>query len=200
MARARLEWNGARVTAALPVAKRAALTQGSLVLQVAMKRMLSGVSPSAPGSPPGVDRGGLRRSIAYAVGSDVAQVGTELKYGLYLERGANPRAKGGGLPVPVNHAAKRMLRTLNISGGMRVSLRTKNLVLIKRKGKPPLLIEQTPTGKEKKNGAVFVLKKSVRIAARPWAVPSFASSRELIAETMRNTFAKSIAASLGGAA
>jgi len=190
------EWKGDRVIAAMGEARTAALTAGAIVLQRTMKRTVSGVSPSSPGSPPGVDRGGLRRSIVWAFTSaQSAQVGSILKYGAYLERGTNYTSRP--VPVPVNHAARRMLRTLGISGGSRVSLRTKNLTFIKRKGKPPLLVEKTKTGKDKMNGAVFVIKRT-RMAARPWIVPSFNAAKQEITDRMRRTYGQVLMRSIAG--
>lgn len=196
MATPRFEWKGKQVVAAMGAARLRAVESGAIVLQRTMKRTASGSSPSSPGSPPGVDRGGLRRSIVWALASGPsAQVGTILKYGAYLERGTNYTSKP--VPVPVNDKAKRMLRTLSISGGRRASLRTKNLQFIKRKGKPPLLVEKTKTGKDMKGGAVFVIKRT-RMAPRPWVLPSFNAAKQEIADRMRKTYGDVLLNSIRG--
>lgn len=129
-------------------------------------------SHSAPGSPPSKQTGLLTNSIAYVHPSKLgtpgrAAYGTDQKHGLWMEKGANPRAKGKALPVPINVQAEQMLHRL---GG--TSLRTQKLAPFKKNGKT-FLHEMTASGKkQKKNGAVFVLVKSVRIAPRPWLVPS----------------------------
>lgn len=131
--------------------------------------------PSSPGNPPNSQTGNLQGSIKYAhpdaLGTPLhAAYGTPVEYGRHLEFGATVTAKRTKyLPVPVNAAARKMA-TQNATNG--VGLRTRNLSLQIRKPGGVLklfLMETTPkTGAIKKNGAVFVLKKSVRIAARPW--------------------------------
>lgn len=131
-----------------------------------------GGAPSSPGSPPNSQTGRLRNSVMYAhpdaLGTPMhAAYGTAVEYGRHLEHGATVTAKRTKyLPVPVNAAARKMATQ---AGNQGVSLRTLNLTLVVDKAKrQALLVEKTRTGRDKKNGAVFVLKKSVRIAARPW--------------------------------
>lgn len=192
---ARIDWNADSIVAAMAQARTAAISQGAIVLQRTMRRTVSGPSPSSPGSPPGWDRGGLHRSIVWVMGSSSALVGSSLLYSLFLEKGTK---YGRPVPVPVNDAAKRMLRNLDIVGGSRVSLKTKNLQFINRKGKPPLLIELTKTGREKKNGAVFVIKRH-RIAARPWVAPSYNAAQAEMAGRMKKAYAASLQSAVAGA-
>lgn len=129
--------------------------------------------PSQPGSPPNSQSGHLRNSIAYAsplrLGTPLhAAFGTNVPYGMYLEKGATVTAKRSKyLPVPINQPAKDMLRRQKGA-----SLRTSSakLVVEKARGGGLLLVEKTPRGKEKKNGAVFILKRSITIRPRPWAL------------------------------
>lgn len=48
-----------------------------------------GANPSKPGDPPHVQTGRLRASIAYEVSGLVARIGTNVKYGRYLELGTS---------------------------------------------------------------------------------------------------------------
>lgn len=124
---------------------------------------------SAPGRPPSMQSGRLAGAIHYVHPNSLGTpgkgaFGTNVMHGKYMEYGANPRAHGRAMPVPVNPAANQMLARL---AGR--SLRTQKMRMLKRPGKAPLLIEQTASGKkDKKDGAVFVLVKSVKIAPRPW--------------------------------
>lgn len=66
--------------------------RAAITLQADLKQTLSiSPSPSAPGQPPGVETGNLRRSVQTdrsQVESDlVARVGTNLPYGRWLEYG-----------------------------------------------------------------------------------------------------------------
>lgn len=190
-----MDWKGPEFAAAVDRAAVSAVSAGAIVLQAQMKRTLSGSSPSSPGNPPGVDRGQLRQSITFAQEGKTARVGTGLKYGRWLEYGFTATAQRvSRLPVPANREARRMLRTLNIGPGGRVSLRSKNLKFVPRKGKDPLLVERV--GKDGSiGGAVFVLKKRVTIAARPWVLPSVSAARARMIAAMRKRFADELAKS-----
>lgn len=129
-----------------------------------------GGSPSSPGSPPNSQTGHLRNSIAFASPESLgtpghAAYGTSVEYGRHLEFGAVVRPRNVKyIPVPVNKAAKDMLRRLKGA-----SLRTQKLKFIKYKNGTKMLREVTPAkGKIKANGAAFVLKLVVVIVARPW--------------------------------
>lgn len=196
-----LQWNADEFERHLIEAAEIALTEcaklAANTAQDAMGRSTGGVS-SSPGSPPNVQTNQLRASIKYVSPQNMgtrlmAYVGTAVPYGRYLE-GPNAiivrpkRVKK--IPVPVNEAARKMLRRLGAyqsadQMGPPGSLRRFRLKLIVNKAsKQALLVEQTPGGKEKKNGAVFVLKSSVRIAPRPWLKVSV----EKALPTMRRMF------------
>ena len=74
--------------------KRFMVAKGLTVQRTAQDSMRGGGSPhtpSRPGEPPAVDTGTLRRSIQMEVNATpaliVVRVGTNLKYGLFLELG-----------------------------------------------------------------------------------------------------------------
>lgn len=131
---------------------------------------------SAPGQPPSVQRGALRRAIDKTpTKNGVAIVHTSnLRYAPMMEYGGTIRAKAGkALPVPVSMTARRILESSK--GGLRSS--GVPMTMIRRKGKPPLLVRFiTRKGKNatKLMGSeiLFVLKKSVTIKPRPFMAPA----------------------------
>lgn len=135
-----------------------------------------GALPSSPGSPPAYQRGALHRSIkstrATIANNRVwAYAGTDLRYGMYLERGANPRASGRALLIPLQPEAYRMLEQDRVRNNP-------DLFMITRPGKAPLLVRRNATGRGRSSYTpLFVLKKSVVIKARPWMKPSLDRSR-----------------------
>jgi len=175
------------------------LTRAAGALSEKMKEGMSKGAPrtaSAPGSPPNVQRGGLRNSIHGTQGVDLkAAAGSGIGYALTQERGGVITAKNTKmLPIPVNAAAQRLLEKFGsattyyngVSGtswsrspGLRYS--GVQLHVIPRKGKPPLLVGNQggrrsiaiQRGAGALNGVpVFVLKRSIKLPARPWALPA----------------------------
>ena len=67
-----------------------------LFLEGQIKKDISGPSPSAPGEPPGVVSGTLRRSITYEIEkrqeSVIGKVGSNEEYALFLEVGTSKMA------------------------------------------------------------------------------------------------------------
>ena len=191
-------WNGDELKRQVEAGIAAGLARSAIRLQTEMINKLSGKSPSAPGTPPGVDRGTLRRSITYAMGKRSVRVGTPLKYGWFQEFGATIRPRRvKALPVPVNAAARRMMRTLPINPrtGMVGSLRSKNLTFIKsRKGKNVgLLVEKIGTrckAKGKFSVAVLVLKPQVVLPPRPWVRRSYTACKSELPTIMADQLAK----------
>lgn len=170
-------WNGDAVAADVKAAMTTGLENGAQVLLRQMKRNLISKGPSAPGAFPAQgETGNLHQSIAYNLTSDTtAKVGTHLSYGRWLEYGFTATAKGkGALPVPLNKEARRMLMHARAA---KQSLKDigHGLVFINRRGKPPLLVKTS--GKGTRGGKswipMFVLKKSVTVAPRPWVLRSF---------------------------
>lgn len=177
---------------------RAGLVQCGLALNRQMQRTLSGPSPSAPGSPPGTSDGGLRRSIQTVEVSPLhVRVGSNLFYGLVQETGnwgrpIVPREKKF-LLIPLSREARRMYRAVNFNG------RAMNLKLIPRKGKPTLLVKDVGRhgGRGWAQKPLFILKKSVRLPKRPWAVPALMLAKPQMSRVFAQTAAR---VARGGAA
>lgn len=176
-----IKWNREALMARLiPACNKALLAAAEIGAREAENLLHKGErwQPSNPGNPPNFQTGELAGSIR-TVGADAlgkplsAAYGTAVMHGLYMEKGATIRPKTAkAIPVPLNTQAKQMLQ--RIRGA---SLRTQKLIPIKKDGKS-YLVEKTPTGRVKKNGAIFALRKLVVIAARPWIVPSLKLSRD----------------------
>jgi len=168
-------WNGEAWIDGLKQAANAGLGAAAMVCaDTAVRNLSKNSPPSAPGDFPGHDLSLLRNSIAWAT-PDVlytplhAAFGTAVKYGRIHEFGGVITAKGKALKVPID---RKLARQVERAG-------TK-LTLIKRKGKPPLLVLIKNEGRSARRGSggnfagghqmtpVYVLKKSVRIPARPW--------------------------------
>lgn len=170
-----------------------AVDRASIDLQNEIKQVLttggasnigSGGRASKPGGPPAVDTGSLRRSIQVdrsKLSEDLRnRVGTNLKYGRIQEFGGVVRAKSvKALPVPLTPEAKVLLR--RTSG----SIRSLNLTPIKTKKGDLLLVRMKPGRKiaQKHGGGtreawepLFILKKSVRLPARPYLRPALAAA------------------------
>lgn len=174
----RFEWHGDKLAEDVRAATSVGIGVAAVELATQMKVNLTNRGVSAPGAMPGFDTGQLRGSIVSQVTSPTtARAGTALPYGRWLEYGFRSTAKGkSSLPVPLNREARRMLRQAQNKGGLRS---VPNLVLITRKGKPPLLVQTR--GKGTKGGKqwkpMFVLKKSIVVAPRPWVRRSAAMAR-----------------------
>lgn len=184
-----LTWNIDDLKRALGPAVDAGVSEMALVLADAAARSMGrdhGGVPSAPGMSPNSQSGHLRNSIVYVTPGRLgtpgrAAVGSNAPYARILEQGGTIFPKSVKyLPVPINKAAKKMLNATSDRGaggvGPQSSLRRFKLQLIVKDGKA-MLLEKTATGKIKKNGAAFVLKKSVRIKPRPYLVPALTTAR-----------------------
>jgi hypothetical protein len=176
----KLRWNGDAIRKSVEDGVWTGLVRSGVVLQKSMQTTL-GVkggfgNRSSPGDPPRVDSNTLRKSISTVPdeANRVVRVGTNVPHGRYMEFGAVIRPKKTKyLPIPLNKRAAQMLRKDAVRSG---GLRTQNLALITSKGEA-YLIEQTPSGKERKNGAAFALKKQVTIKPRPWVYRSYIKAR-----------------------
>lgn len=150
---------------------------------------------SAPGTPPGVQTGRLRNSIAVKTSGNLKrQVGTNVPYGAIHEFGGTITAKNGALLVPIGPKGRQALRD---SGG---NVRSLNLMFIKRKGRPPLLAQGSSRLKGPGRGSVtplFVLQKSVTLPPRPWVMPAFNKARPRLGKTFETYARKRIAERLG---
>lgn len=76
-----------------------------------------GSNPSAPGEPPHKQTGHLRRGVTYEVVGLVARVGTNIKYGLYLELGTRFMKARPWLKRALAEANGAVLRALRGNGG-----------------------------------------------------------------------------------
>ena len=97
----RLDWNGPACQREIQALIKRGLYSAGLLVQRRAKELLStsgtgggkgkkrkyGSEPSAPGEPPRKQRGTLRASVAVDANEKECRVGTNLKYGLYLELG-----------------------------------------------------------------------------------------------------------------
>lgn len=164
-------------------AGRAGVFAVAVGLQKAIKGKLNlassnqGRTPSPAGQPPAKMTGTLGRSIQIdSTNPDQLRVGTNLVYAKIQEFGGVIRPKRARfLIVPVNDAARKYLR-MNPQG----PAGDKSFSLIK--GKRQMLLAQVMTkGRGKKArqafGAVFVLKASTRLPARPYMRPALADYR-----------------------
>lgn len=124
-------------------------------------------NPSPPGSPPGTVDGNLRRSIALTEPANMrAAITTSSKYARVHEYGGiiRPTTKKY-LTVPVNVTAAKMRKNTK-------DLRTLNLTF--RKGSNPghAFLFRTTKGKNARSELMFVLKRFVRLPARPFLRPA----------------------------
>ena len=172
MTEVRLNFNGLpNFERAIAAGIVAGLDAASQVIAGEMKRGFSrtgrGIA-SAPGTPPSVQRGGLRNSIAVAKSGALSRrVGTNLPYGRIQEFGGTIRARGGAMVVPIGPAGRRLAE----SG---VRLRSLDLWTLRRPGKAPLLVKIDAA-----KGSItplFALVPSVTLPARPWARPALSRS------------------------
>lgn len=142
-----------------------------------------------------VDTGTLRRSIVVDTTEletrNAIKVGSNLVYAPIHEFGGTITPKRVKyLPVPFPGMAKRAKQIRAAAGG---SLRGANLDLVKSKRGNLLLVEKN---EDRSFTPVFILKKSVRIPARPYMRPAFAESRDQVNGVFRRVFASAF----GGAA
>ncbi|MHC4406547.1 MAG: hypothetical protein ACYTG0_43535 [Planctomycetota bacterium] len=180
MAEPRIKWNGKQVLKEVQVEVVKRMHQATAHLETATRRNLnkgkSRVSGgSAPGKFPHADTGTLRDSIfrRVDVSGDVVtgDVGTKLQYGLALELGATIRPKKAkALAVPVSKEAKRH--------GFGPRSFPKELTMVPREGKPPLLVEE---GKRMFK-IHYVLLKVVHLKARPFLRPTLNMEKPKLAK------------------
>ncbi len=183
---ARHNWRGPEVLRKLHEAARKLVAASAVVLQDEIRRQLGrGSSPSAPGSPPGVLTGFLRRSIEIDLSRigephPKARVGSTAPYAAIHEFGGVVTPKtAGALAVPIGIAGRRAARD---AGG---SIRSLNLQAIKRPGRPTLLVRPGP---RKSMVPLFVLKQSITLPPRPYIRPAVALARPRIVERFRGVF------------
>lgn len=122
---------------------------------------------SAPGTPPNVQRAGLRNAVSYTAStrfkSSVGAAAT-VPYAAIQEFGGTIRPKTArALPVPVNHAAKRHMEKAGTPRGL-------DLIPIKSRGRLFLVPRPYKNGRQR-SGPVFMLTRSVTLRPRPYIRP-----------------------------
>lgn len=148
---------------------------------------------SSPGSPPGVQTGNLRRSIvARSTGDFSAVAGTRVKYGAFLEHGGIIRPRSSRfLAVPVSPEARR-----NSANGLGARAMPGLKLIVRRGGKSPLLAETGGAGLN----VHYVLRRTVRVAARPWLRPALQRTRGSLQSVFVGSARRRLRASLLGVA
>lgn len=182
-------WRGDAVTKTIRtelvrrVSNSAVLLQKQIVKNISTPSRSTG--PSLAGGFPRANTGALRKSIFIKKSENglSAFVGSNSKVAFFMEFGAiiRPR-KAKALAIPISRAAKKH----NESGGSARSF-PKKLVFIRRKGKPPLLVEMT--GKkgvmlQSKWTIHYVLPAMARLAPRPFLLPTLNQMRDEILEIL----------------
>lgn len=158
---------------------------GRLLLNHIQKSFVktSWFNPSPAGGPPGTVTGNLRRSMALTEPANMrAAITTNSKYARIHEYGGIIRPTTQRyLTVPVNVAAAKMRANTG-------SLRTQNLTF--RKGRDPgtAFLFRTTKGKNARSELMFVLKRFVRLPARPFLRPAVRNQQ------VRNGMGKAFAA------
>lgn len=143
-----------------------ALRRAAFILQREIKLQLSkSASPSRPGRPPGVGTGHLRRSIQVDDSEVEAKlrirVGSNAVYARIQELGGTIEpVTAGALAVPLGPKGRQLALAA------RGNIRKLNLDMIKKKGRPPVLV--IPGTKK----PVFVLLSSVELPPRPYFRPA----------------------------
>lgn len=195
------EWHGEEwMRQAIPSINKG-LTAAAMVMADQATQLLSGPSPSAPGSPPGVDTGTLRNSITFAspesLGTNLrAAFGTAVHYGRHLEFGAIIRPKNSKwLTVPVDRGLAQTMARKGFTGSVRSIPGLKYIPPAKGANNGGRLVLESSVrvnvrGPKKKTRGVsagktvFVLKKQATIKAHPWirrAAESSASAASAMA-------------------
>lgn len=178
-------WRGDAVTKGIRtemvrrVSKSAVLLQKQIVKNISTPSRTSG--PSRVGGFPHANLGNLRKSIFVKKSENglSAFVGSANKVAFFMEFGAIIRPKKAkALAIPISKQAKKH----NDSGGSAKSF-PKKLVFIRRKGKPPLLVEMTGKkgGKLRSKWTIhYVLPAMARLAPRPIFLPTLNQIRDEI--------------------
>jgi len=190
-----VEWKGDEfVKSVIIPAAHDGLADAARRVQTTMSNLLNGPSPSLPGSPPGNDTGALVNSIVHTKPRNLrVSIGTNLPYGLTLEKGATIMARGKFLTIPLSDKAKRLRR-------QNVSLRNVK--------SPKLSFIRTPSGAylvrnvggaSKRTEFWFKLVQSVTIAPRPWAAPALKAAKPALQAAFSKGMEKGIARRAGAA-
>lgn len=147
-------------------------------------------NPSAPGTPPNRHNGVLYNSIASTPGQNLRSTvyTSNVKYAPVHEYGGVIRGQTGRLTIPLNREAillRERTATLRSVPGLKY---------VQRRGRDPLLVLPIKGGKGMK--PYFVLKRSMRIPARPFMAPAFRNPDNL--KNMLAAFARGSRAAIRG--
>lgn len=192
-----------QLMARIKTANQAGLYRVAIGLQRAIKGKLNltasnvgnGGQPSAPGAPPAKNTGTLGRSIQIdQTNPERLLVGTNVVYAKIQEFGGVIRPKRvKALPVPMNLEAKRL--SASHPQGLRG---IPNLTVIKTRS-AVYLVQIVRKGGAKNEryvwGAVWMLKRSVRMPKRPYMAPALSEYRPKASQD----YAKGFKAGLGRA-
>lgn len=172
-------WRGPEVFEQIRRNARKSLIRAGVMLQQEIKRTLTANSPSAPGSPPGVVTGTLRRSVQLDL-SDIrklkVRVGPNTPYAEIQEFGGTILpSKAKALAVPIGARGRQLARDTGYAG-----IRSLNLTYVPAaRGKPPRLLEA--------GVPVFVLLRSVTLPPRPYVAPALKKIRRKLLSLFRPT-------------
>jgi len=161
-----------------------------------IKLSLSGTSGSAPGGPPGADKGKLRRSIEYKLGGD--RTGPFVRVGSWTVPYARIQEKGGtivpkqakALAIPISEDAKKARA---LGWGPEFPGFVGQLFILRRPGRDALLVRRiregyVPSGIKDRRGqgveVMYLLTSSVTLPARPYLRPSLWRNIPMIAGMM----------------
>lgn len=191
-------WNDGAIKSALRNAAFDGLLAAGDVLRQSMADTVGQPGTPTPGQPPKRQTGDLMESMKTEPNrlDGSVLVGTNDKRGRWLEFGVTVRAtKARSLTIPLNDRAKLISTRAQASGGLRNS--GKKFVKIKSDAGNWLLVEATPKGKIRKNGAMFILRKVVRISPRPWLWVSYNKARGAMNVAFRERARASYRSTLG---
>jgi len=119
-------------------------------------------------------------SLTNFSGGVLGTIGSNVKYAAIQERGGTIVPKNAGaLAIPINDEARHR------------KPRSFNLKMIKRQGRPPLLVRDVG-GKFKRSDIMYVLKKSVRIPPHYYMRNTMLARRVAAARIFWDTVKKSI--------
>lgn len=111
---AKLFGDGSAVRAAIRAELNRRVFAGTILVLNQARELIStaGPEPSAPGEPPHKQTGHLRRSVANEIEGSVGRVGTNLKYGRWLELGTARMAARPWLRRALNEVKSEVKRVL----------------------------------------------------------------------------------------
>lgn len=169
----RVDWNISDTLAALRNAATFGIGSSSaLAANLIGRSMGRGSGPSAPGTPPNVQSGLLRRRIMPIEAKNlVSGVRASVPYAMIHERGGTINARGKLLTIPLNPEARKLRRQFR-------DLSSANLRLIVSRRGNKLLVKDN--GKGSGFTPMFVLKSRVVMPKRPFLWPGIRNNAAAI--------------------